>query len=84
MNLPADRKLVVIRYQDLRAADRPVIERDGARLEVISGNVAGTSGPALNHWPISGTLITLEPDRHIDHLLPGADRRGSSRSCPVR
>jgi quercetin 2,3-dioxygenase len=74
VNLPADRKLVANRYQDLRAADRPVIERDGARLEVISGDVDGTSGPALNHWPISGTLITLEPDRRIDHLLPGADR----------
>ena len=74
VNLPADRKLVANRYQDLRAADRPVIERDGARLEVISGDVDGTSGPALNHWPISGTLITLEPDRRVDHLLPGADR----------
>ena len=75
LNLPADRKLVANRYQDLRAADRPVIERDGARLEVISGDVDGTSGPALNHWPISGTLITLEPDRRIDHLLPGADQQ---------
>ena len=28
----------------------------------------------MNHWPISGTLITLEPDRRVDHLLPGADR----------
>jgi quercetin 2,3-dioxygenase len=74
VNLPTDRKLVANRYQDLRAADRPVIERDGARLEVISGDVDGTSGPALNHWPISGTLITLEPDRRIDHLLAGADR----------
>jgi hypothetical protein len=74
LNLPADRKLVANRYQDLRAADRPVIERDGARLEIISGDVDGTSGPALNHWPISGTLITVEPDRRIDHLLPGADR----------
>ena len=47
---------------------------DGARLEVISGDFYGTSGPALNHWPISGTLITLEPDRRVDHLLAGADR----------
>ena len=46
VNLPADRKLVANRYQDLRATDRPVIERDGARLAVISGDVDGhRTGP---------------------------------------
>ena len=74
VNLPGELKMAGTRYQDLRAGDRPVIERDGARIDLISGHVDGTSGPALNNWPISGTLITLEPGRSLEHLLPGRDR----------
>ncbi len=74
VNLPGELKMTGTRYQDLRAADRPVIERDGARIDLISGDVDGTAGPALNNWPISGDLITLEPSRSLEHLLPGRDR----------
>jgi len=74
VNLPSEQKMVDTRYQDLRAPVRPVIERDGARLDVISGHVDGTSGPALNNWPISGTLITLEPNSGLEHLVPAPDR----------
>jgi hypothetical protein len=74
VNLPGELKMAGTRYQDLRAADRPVIERDGARIDLISGHADGTSGPALNNWPISGALITLEPNRSLEHLLPGSDR----------
>jgi len=74
VNLPGELKMVGTRYQDLRVADRPVIERDGARIDLISGAVDRTSGPALNYWPISATLITLEPNRSFEHLLPGRDR----------
>ena len=74
VNLPGALKMAGTRYQDLRAADRPVIERDGARIDLVSGDLDGTSGPALTHWPISGTLITLEPGRSLEHLLPGRDR----------
>jgi len=74
VNLPARLKMVGTRYQDLRAADRPVIDHDGARIDLISGDADGTSGPALNNWPISGTLITLEPNRSLERLLPGRDR----------
>ena len=74
VNLPAELKMVDTRYQDLRAGSRPVVERDGVRIDVISGDVEGTAGTALNNWPITGTLITLEPDRSIEHVLPGSDR----------
>ena len=30
-------------------------------LDVISGNVAGVAGPALNHQPVQGAIVTLEP-----------------------
>jgi quercetin 2,3-dioxygenase len=74
VNLPGELKMTGTRYQDLRAADRPVIERDGARIDLISGHADGATGPALNNWPITGTLITLEPNRSLEHLVPGRDR----------
>ena len=74
VNLPGERKMTDTRYQDLRAIARPVIERAGIRLDLISGDVDGTSGLALNHWPIHGTILTLEPNRSHEHLLPAHDR----------
>ncbi len=74
LNLPGELKMVETRYQDLRAAVRPVIQRPGIRIEIISGAVEGVAGPALNQWPISGALITLEPHQTYEHVLPARDR----------
>ncbi|MGZ5441169.1 MAG: pirin family protein [Thermoanaerobaculia bacterium] len=74
VNLPGELKMVDTRYQDLRATARPVIERGGVRIDLISGAADGVSGPALNNWPISGSIITLEPNRSHEHMLPGHDR----------
>jgi redox-sensitive bicupin YhaK (pirin superfamily) len=74
VNLPRKRKLAGTRYQDLLAARRPVIERDGTRIDLIAGRAGGVTGPAVNEWPISGAIITLEPGRRLDHVLPGRDR----------
>ncbi|MFF0291786.1 pirin family protein [Streptomyces sp. NPDC005262] len=74
VNLPREMKMVDTRYQDLRAADRPVVERAGSRVDLISGTADGITGPALNHWPISGAVITLEPNQTLEYLLPGRDR----------
>lgn len=74
VNLPGEQKMVETRYQDLRGPVRPVIEREGARLDVISGHVEGSWGPALNNWPISGALISLEPNSELEHLVPAPDR----------
>jgi quercetin 2,3-dioxygenase len=74
VNLPGALKMVDSRYQDLRAVTRPVIERDGVRIDVISGAVDGVAGTTLNHWPIDGALLTLQPNRHYAHVLPGHDR----------
>lgn len=74
VNLPGQMKMVENRYQDLRAGERPIIERDGVRIDVVSGGVGAPAGVALNHWPISGALITLDPNRSTEHLIPGVDR----------
>ncbi|MCX4406022.1 pirin family protein [Streptomyces sp. NBC_01549] len=74
VNLPGEMKMVDTRYQDVLAARRPVIEGEGTRVDLVSGEAGGVRGPALNNWPISGAVITLEPNRRLDHLLPGRDR----------
>ncbi|HVM66272.1 MAG TPA: pirin family protein, partial [Acidimicrobiales bacterium] len=74
VNLPSDLKMAEMGYQDLRAGTRPVIARDGARIDVISGTVDGTAGAASNTRPVTGMVVTLEPDRRVDQALPGGDR----------
>jgi quercetin 2,3-dioxygenase len=77
VNMPAAVKLAGTRYQDIRAAARPVSTADGVRIDVISGAPAaggGVAGPAVSHWPVSGALLTLEPAAALDYALPAADR----------
>lgn len=74
VNLPADLKMVDTRYQDLRAAARPIVARAGVRVDVISGVVNGVAGRAVNEWPIQGAIVTLEPNVDYDLTLPAEDR----------
>ncbi len=74
LNLPGSKRMVDTRYQDVRAADRPKVELPGVSVDVVSGSVAGVAGPAKNHWPIHGSVITLEPRASMTHSLPGAHR----------
>lgn len=46
VNLPAKLKMTAPRYQDIRSNQIPeVIKENGARIRVIAGAIAGTSGP---------------------------------------
>ncbi|MFE7171283.1 pirin family protein [Streptomyces sp. NPDC057616] len=74
VNLPGERKLTGARYQDLHVTRRPVVDREGVSIDVISGRAGDVVGPAVNEWPISGAVITLEPNQRLDHVLPGRDR----------
>ena len=74
LNLPHDLRMVESRYQDLLAWRRPVLEHAAAHVDVISGSIEGVTGPALNHWPVSAAVYTLEPNQRIEHLLPARDR----------
>ena len=74
VNLPAAAKLVGTRYQDVRAAGRPAALGAGSRIDVISGSAGGLTGPALNHWPISGAIVTLEPGARLDYAIPARHR----------
>ncbi len=74
VNLPSRRKMVETGYQDLRAADRPAATVDGARVDVVSGTLAGVTGPARNQHPISGGIVTVEPGSRVDLGIPAAHR----------
>jgi redox-sensitive bicupin YhaK (pirin superfamily) len=74
LNLPHHLRMVDSRYQDLLAKHRPHLEHQGAHVEVISGVTGGVSGPALNHWPVSAALYTIEPNQRVEHLLPARER----------
>jgi len=74
LNLPGAKRLVPTRYQDLRATARPRVESPGVSVDVVSGAVGGVSGPAKNHWPIHGAILTLQPRAVAAHELP-ADHR---------
>lgn len=66
-NLPASLKMTAPRYQDVKAADIPVItDDDGTRVRVVCGSFWGQSGP------VEG--IAAEPI-YIDVSVPAGKRR---------
>src|ERR1035438_2330507 len=70
VNLPRSQKMTETRYQDLRASTQGVLAAPGSQVSVISGTAGATggpvtsgtvTGPAKNHWPITGLRITIQP-----------------------
>jgi redox-sensitive bicupin YhaK (pirin superfamily) len=65
VNLPAALKMITPRYQEVKAADIPAVEKDGARVRVVAGEVLGVKGPV--------TEIAADP-LYIDvSLAPGVE-----------
>lgn len=60
-SLPRALKLMAPRYQRIDAAAIPAVEKDGARVRVVAGELAGASGPAEALMPLVLAHITLEP-----------------------
>ena len=74
LNLPSDKKLVPTGYQDLRAGRHAVHTEPGVLVQVISGQAGAARGPAVNHWPILGMVVTLDPRTEYRQVLDGGDR----------
>lgn len=74
LNLPARLKMVDTRYQDVLAGARPRVSLPGVAVDVLSGTVAGVTGPALTHWPVRSAIVTLDPGASLDYPVP-ADHR---------
>ncbi|MBD3237853.1 MAG: pirin family protein [Candidatus Eisenbacteria bacterium] len=68
VNLPAAKKMITPRYQDLRADQIPVVSSaDGATVRVIAGAFGGTTGPVRD--------IAAAPTYLDVQLAPGAGIR---------
>jgi redox-sensitive bicupin YhaK (pirin superfamily) len=74
LNLPARSKMVDTRYQDVLTVARPKVAFAGAELDVVSGQVAGVAGPAVNHHPVQGAILTLDPANTLDYVLAASHR----------
>ena len=74
-NLPASHKMMAPRYQDIKSAQIPVVERkDGTRIKVICGKVDGTSGPVEDIIALPEYLdVVVPPGGTFSHVIP-ADR----------
>lgn len=74
LNLPARLKMTATAYQDVLAADRTKVQLPGAIVDVVSGAAFGATGPAVNHQPVQGAMVTLEPGAVLDYVLPASHR----------
>lgn len=74
LNLPSHQKSVPTGYQDLRAGKQAVHTEPGVLVQVISGETGAVRGPAVNHWPILGMVITLDPRAEYHQVLDGSER----------
>jgi quercetin 2,3-dioxygenase len=52
VNLPAEHKMVAPKYQDIPAAQIPVVEFDGGSVRVIRGTYEDVTGPAESLMPV--------------------------------
>lgn len=72
VNLPADKKMIAPRYQDIQPEDIPQIEReDGIRIKLIAGEVDGVKGAVdgIATHPVF-LDIALPQDLSFSHDLP--------------
>jgi redox-sensitive bicupin YhaK (pirin superfamily) len=74
VNLPAARKMIRPRYQDLGAAAVPELDVADARVRLVAGQIGATRGP-VDGIAIRPTMLdaTLAPRARFSHALPGGD-----------
>jgi redox-sensitive bicupin YhaK (pirin superfamily) len=74
VNLPAARKLIRPRYQDLAPTTIPEIDVADARVRVVAGQIGAAKGP-VDGIDIQPTMLdaTLAPRATFRHQLPGGD-----------
>lgn len=74
VNLPAARKMIRPRYQDLGAAAVPELDVADARVRLVAGLIGATRGP-VDGIDIRPTMLdaTLAARARFVHALPGGD-----------
>ena len=68
-SLPRAKKLMAPRYQRIEAASIPQVERDGATLRVIAGEIEGARGPAETLMPLFLWHATLPAGTRLEAPL---------------
>jgi quercetin 2,3-dioxygenase len=71
VNLPRSDKMTPPRYQEIEADQIPEAEpAQGARVNVVAGDVFGVRGPVETHSPIVYMHVTLSPGASLDVPIP--------------
>lgn len=71
VNLPAKLKMTKPRYQEVAAKDIPIVEKDGAKILVIAGEVERVKGAVSEIYAEPSYLdVTLDPQRIFTHAIP--------------
>jgi redox-sensitive bicupin YhaK (pirin superfamily) len=68
VNLPAARKMIKPRYQDIAPAAIAAVERERARLRVVAGTMFGTEGP-VKGIDVGPTMLDVSLERGGDLAL---------------
>jgi len=66
LNLPKDKKMIAPSYKDIHAEKIPVIEADGTKVKVISGEFQSIIGPGRPHTGVLYIDVNLEEGSSID------------------
>ncbi|MEJ2816214.1 pirin family protein [Caulobacter sp. CCG-8] len=69
VNLPGRLKMTTPNYLGLQGAEIPKVEAGGATVEVISGEVAGVTGPFPSLIGIEMSVVRLAPGGALDLLV---------------
>lgn len=72
INLPREQKMTTPRYQNLKGADMPIRQEDGAVMRVFSGSSGDVVSATKNHVPVTMVEVLLEPGASIAQDLPGS------------
>jgi redox-sensitive bicupin YhaK (pirin superfamily) len=65
LSLPRSQKMVLPRYQHLDSNQMPIIDGEGTRVRIISGEWAGKQGPAKNYVPSTYLDVRMFEDRTL-------------------
>lgn len=73
VNLPAKLKMTKPRYQEVAAKEIPIVEKDGAKVLVIAGDVEGVKGAVTEIYAEPNYLdVTLNANNEFTHAIsPG-------------
>ena len=66
LNLPRNKKMIAPSYKDIQAEDIPVIDADGTKVKVISGEYQSAIGPGRPHTGVLYIDVHLEEGSSID------------------